>query len=171
MRTKQPGELASAVAKTIQSFGHEYAVSAKTIDEVTGQSLLRERATAILSSFYAIVALSLAAFGLFGLMSHTVTRRTREIGIRLALGSQKGRIIGMILTETLTMTGAGILLGLLCALAASQVAKHMLFGVSPHDPVILTSASITLLAVGAAAAFVPAHRATRVSPIVALRQD
>ena len=171
VRASGPSALATPIANIVKSFGHEYSIGAKTIEDTTEQSLVQERATAMLSSFYAGVALSLAGFGLFGLMSHMVTRRTREIGIRMALGSQNGQIIQLVLRETFLMTLAGIFIGLPCALVAAQFVKHMLFGLSPHDPITLTAASGTLLAIGAIAGYLPARRAVKVDPIVALRYE
>jgi ABC-type antimicrobial peptide transport system permease subunit len=102
-------------------------------------------------------------------MSHTVTRRTREIGIRLALGSPNAQIIQTVLREMILLIVAGILLGVPCALLVARFAKHMLFGLSPYDPATLTAVSLLLLAVGGIAGYWPALRATKVDPMVALR--
>jgi predicted permease len=169
VRTSEPAALAATISNIVQPFGHEYPVSTKTVEAVTDQSLVRERATAMLSSFYAAVALLLAGFGLFGLMSHTVTRRTREIGIRLALGSPNAQIIRTVLREMILLIVAGILLGVPCALLVARFAKHMLFGLSPYDLATLTAVSLLLLAVGGIAGYWPALRATKVDPMVALR--
>jgi ABC-type antimicrobial peptide transport system permease subunit len=171
VRAKNPAELANPVAKEVQSYGREYATGTQTIEETTDQSLVPERATTMLSAFYAAVALALAAFGLFGLMSHTVTRRTREIGIRLALGSQSGRIMRNILREAFLITLIGIFIGLPCALFAAHIARHMIFGLSSHDPLTLILVSITLLAVSGIAGYWPARRAISVDPVVALRSE
>jgi predicted permease len=171
VRASHPAAFTKAVENAIESAGHEYATGAKTIKQMSDTALHEERVTAMLSTLFSGVALLLAGTGLFGLMSYTVTRRTREIGIRMALGAQRGSILRMILGETVLLTLAGISIGLPCALAASRLIVHLLFGVSPDDPATLAVVSITLLAVGIVAGYWPAHRAVKVDPIVALRYE
>lgn len=169
LRANHPVAVARSVENEIQSLGHEYSTGAHTLEQTSEQALLHERATAMLSSFFAAMALVLAGIGLFGLMSYTVTLRTRELGIRMALGSQRGAILRMIFRETLLLTLAGVAIGLPCALAATRFVAHMLFGLLPDDPVTLAVASITLLCVGAIAGYLPARRAMNMDPLVALR--
>lgn len=171
VRANDPGAFARAVADEVQSLGREYATGAKTVEQMSEQTLLEERAIAMLSSFFAAMALLLAGTGLFGLTSYAISRRTREIGIRLALGSQRRGILRMILRETLLLTAAGIGIGLPCALAATRLIAHMLFGVSPHDPLTLATASGALIAIGATAGYLAARRAMKVDPMVALRYE
>jgi ABC-type antimicrobial peptide transport system permease subunit len=138
---------------------------------VSDRTLVAERAIAILSTAFAAAGLLLAGIGLCGLMSYTVTRRTREIGIRMALGSQPGSILRMILRETLLLTLAGIAIGAPCALAAARLIAHALFGLSPLDPLTLVAACGMLFAAGAIAGYVPARRTLKSDPMAALRCD
>jgi len=114
-------------------------------------------------------AVAVLTIGLYGLMSHTVTRKTREIGVRAALGAQKGAILWSVLREILLLALAGLAIGIPCALAAAPLIATLLFGVSPGDPVTLVAASLILLAAALLAGFLPARRAASIDPIVALR--
>jgi predicted permease len=169
VRVENTAGIARAVQNEIQSHGHEYSISAKTLEEASDQTLVEERATAMLSSLFGALALSLASIGLFGLMSYTVTRRTREIGIRMALGSQRTAILRLVMRESLLLSVAGLLIGAPCAIAATRLIAHMLFGITPGDPLTFAVAASLLLAVGAVAGYWPARRATRIDPMVALR--
>jgi putative ABC transport system permease protein len=120
---------------------------------------------------FAAMALVLAATGIFGVISYSVSCRTNEIGVRVALGASSAAILGMVLRETLLVALAGLALGLPSALAASRVVGHMLFGVSANDPATLAAVALTLAAVAALAGYVPARRAMRVDPMVALRYE
>ena len=166
-----PATMAESLRQAVRSLGHEYVTSIKTVRQNIDRSLLQERVTAMLSAFFGALTLLLAAIGLYGLMAYTVTQRTREIGIRLALGAERGRVLKMVLRETLALVLAGVLIGLPCALAASRLVAHMLFGLSPNDPATLTFVAGALLAVGILAGFLPARRAMRVDPMVALRYE
>jgi putative ABC transport system permease protein len=117
------------------------------------------------------MALILAATGIFGVISYSVSRRTNEIGIRVALGASRSTILRMILRETLILAAVGLAVGLPCALAASHLIGHMLFGVSANDPLTLAAVAFALAAVAALAGFVPARRAMQVDPMVALRHE
>jgi putative ABC transport system permease protein len=120
---------------------------------------------------FAGVALLLAALGLYGVLAGSVTERTGEIGIRTALGAQRHRILGLVLNDALRLTAFGLGIGLAGALLLSRLLESLLFGVGPTDPVTLAAVTIVLLGVALVAASVPAWRAARVEPVVALRGD
>jgi predicted permease len=166
-----PEALASAVIHGVESLGHEYALQTRTIQQETNQALTEERVTALLSAFFAVLALLLASIGLYGLMSYTVTRRTREIGIHVALGAQRENVLWIVLRETLTLAIIGLVIGIPCAIAACRLISSMLFGLSPSDLPTIATISLLLLLVALFAGYLPARRASTVDPIVALRTD
>jgi putative ABC transport system permease protein len=132
-------------------------------------ALTRERLMAALSGFFGALAALLAALGLYGVIAHSVSRRTKEIGIRMALGADRGGILRMILSEA--GTGSGLLAGTLLALASARVAGSLLFGVQPWDPATLAVAAACLAVVALAASALPAARAARLEPVLALREE
>jgi ABC-type antimicrobial peptide transport system permease subunit len=134
-------------------------------------SLLQDELMATLSGFFGLLAALLAAIGLYGVMSYMVIQRTREIGIRMAIGARRSSVVNMILNEAGILTGAGLVIGTALALSAAQVAKSMLFGLKPRDPFTLVMAVVGLLAVAALASFLPAYRASRLDPLAALRYE
>ncbi|MGC1482744.1 MAG: ADOP family duplicated permease, partial [Candidatus Acidiferrum sp.] len=169
-RTSQaPETLEKSIGHAINSLGHEYALSTKSIAQVVDGELVEERVTALLSGFFAALALLLASIGLYGLMSYTVTRRTREIGIRVAVGAQRQNVLWLVLRETLTLALLGIAVGIPSALAASRLIATMLFGLSPSDLPTIATVSLLLLLVALLAGYLPARRASAIDPIVALR--
>ena len=143
----------------------------KSIAQLVDSELVEERVTALLSGFFAALALLLASIGLYGLMSYAVTRRTREIGIRVAVGAQGQNILWLVLRETLTLALLGIVIGIPAALAASRLIANMLFGLSPSDLPTIAAVSLLLLVVALFAGYFPARRASAVDPIVALRSE
>jgi putative ABC transport system permease protein len=163
--------LAKAIEHKVESFGREYSTSTGTLQDRGENAFLYERMIATLSSFFAAIALLVAAFGLFGLLSYSVTLRTREIGVRMALGSQRNGILRLILREALLMTLFGIGIGIPCALLAARLFQHMLFTLSFADPVVIATAAITLLLASLAAGVLPALRAMNLDPISALRHE
>ena len=141
------------------------------MEEKISHTLVEERITAMLASFFAVLALSLASIGLYGLMSYTVTRRTREIGIRVALGAQKENVLWIVQRETLSLVLLGIGLGIPCALAASRLIRSVLFGLSPNDFPTIVAVSFLLLTVALFAGYLPARKASTTDPIEALRME
>ena len=142
-----------------------------TMPDVVEASVAQPRFRTFLLSLFAAMALALAATGIFGVISYSVSCRTNEIGIRAALGASRGAILRMVLRETLVLTLAGLAVGIPCALAAARLVEHLLFGVSPGDPATLGGVAIALMAVAALAGYLPARRAIRVDALVALRHE
>jgi predicted permease len=163
--------MTTPVQRVVESMGREYITRVEDLSTGIDRALLRERITAMLSTFFGGLALLLAAIGLYGLMAYNVTRRTREIGIRMALGAERGSVWWLILRETLLLACIGIVIGVPVALAGSRLIAPLLYGASIKDPRILLSVCGILLAVAGAAGWLPARRATRVDPMVALRYE
>ena len=168
---KNPEALATTIGHEIDSLGHEYALRASTVDQMMNRVLVNERVIALLSGFFAALALLLASIGLYGLMSYGVTRRTREIGVRVALGAQQGSVRWMVLRETLALTLSGIAIGIPSGLAASRLIASMLFGLSPSDLSTIVTACLLLLGVAFLAGYLPARKASSIDPILALRAE
>jgi predicted permease len=141
------------------------------MDELLAAPLAQPRMSALLMSVFAVAALFLAAIGLYGLMTSLVRERTREIGIRMALGAAPERLRRDVLLQALAVSGAGALVGLVAALGTSRLLTAILFEVSPTDPIAIASACGVLLLVVLIAAYGPAHRATKIDPAIALRAD
>jgi predicted permease len=141
----------------------------RTMDDVIGESIAPRRLNFVLVSAFALVALVLAAAGLYGVMSYVVAQRTREIGVRMALGASRWQVLGMVFGQAGRVTAAGIGIGVAGALALTRLMLSLLFGVSAADPTIYAAVSALLAAVALAAVAVPASRATRIDPLTALR--
>ncbi len=143
----------------------------RTLDDQMEISLLTERLLAALSSVFGCLATLLAALGLYGVMAFMVSRRTREIGIRMALGAGQGSVVWMVLRETLTLGGVGVAIGLAAAYAATRLIQTQLFGVQSTDLLTMAAASLGIAAVTALAGYIPARRATGIDPMSALRWE
>jgi ABC-type antimicrobial peptide transport system permease subunit len=142
-----------------------------TLKDELNENLDQDRLIAQLVSFFGALALILACIGLYGVMAQGVARRTNEIGIRMALGAKGGNIAWMILRETLYLVLAGLLIGVPAALLGARLISTQLFGMSPTDPITLTSAAVILTLVALLAGYLPARRASRVNPLTALRYE
>jgi predicted permease len=143
----------------------------RTLADQVNRSLGQERLVAELSGLFGLLALVLASMGLYGVMTYMVARRTREIGIRVALGAERAEVLRMVLREALGLVAVGTLFGLPLALAFTRLISSQLYGIRPYDPWAITIATVVLASVSALASFVPARRATQVDPIVALRYE
>lgn len=166
-----PG-LIARIRQELRTFDRNVPVlKIDSIEEQIDESLVRERIVATLSSLFGVLAIVLACLGLYGVVSYTATRRTQEIGIRLALGATRTGVRAMVLKETLLLAVAGIAIGVPAALAASRLIASRLFGVSTADPLTIATAGLLMIAMAALAGFVPAHRASKLDPMIALRYE
>jgi ABC-type antimicrobial peptide transport system permease subunit len=143
----------------------------KTQNQQIDEALVQEKLIARLASFFGGLALALAAIGLYGTLAYTVGRRTSEIGIRVALGASGKQILKMVLREAFALVLIGVLLGLPMALAAGRLVASQLYGLKTSDPLTLSAAIGLLVAVASLAAYLPARRASKVDPMVALRYE
>ncbi|HEV2206276.1 MAG TPA: ABC transporter permease [Candidatus Acidoferrales bacterium] len=165
------GGLVNSVKTTIEGDSPEIDIQFKVLRTQVRDSLLQDELMATLCGFFGGLAVLLAAIGLYGVISYTVAQRTNEIGIRMALGSQRGGVVRLILGEVAILIGVGIAAGLALTLAGGKAASSMLFGLKPRDPLTLALAIVILAAIGFAASFLPARRASRLDPMSALRYE
>ncbi|MCI0402319.1 MAG: ABC transporter permease, partial [Acidobacteria bacterium] len=165
-----PASTAAAIQRTLQELDPQvHALNLRTMNDVVDRSLMQERFVAQLGSFFSLFALLLASIGLYGVMSYATAWRTREIGIRMALGARAVDVIRLVMRETMLLVGAGVVIGLGAAFAATRLVTSLLFGLSPTDPLTIALAVLLILIVGAVAGYLPARRAARVDPMAALR--
>jgi len=170
--TGDPESVAGAVRRVVQEIDPGQPIAGfRTLDDSVARSLGARRMTLVLLSFFAVVSLVLAALGLYATTSHGVAQRTREIGIRMALGADAGRVLNLIVREGVLVTALGLAAGILASLGAARLISAQLYGVSPADPVVLGSVAVLLGVVSIAAACIPARRAVRVDPLRALQPD
>ncbi|MFL6207312.1 MAG: ABC transporter permease [Pyrinomonadaceae bacterium] len=173
VRTKgEPAALAGAVRREVQQLEPNLPLTdIEPVTQVIGEALYPARMGALLLTGFGLLAVVLAAVGLYGVMSFVVSRRTREIGIRIALGAQTGAVLRLVLGQSMALVAAGIVLGLIAATMATRVLASFLYGVGTRDAVTFTLAPLALLLVALLASYVPARRATKVDPVVALRHE
>jgi predicted permease len=164
--------LSSALRQTVAALDPELPVfSIKTMEQVTDESLVTRRWPVLLSTGFGVVALLLSAVGIYGVLAYLVTQRTKEIGIRMALGGAPRRIFDLVLREGVLLLVAGFIGGLVGLVALRGVLQAQLFGVGPGDPLVLTAAALVLGVVALLACAIPARRATRIDPVVALNRE
>jgi putative ABC transport system permease protein len=164
-------ELVAAVKRTVREVSPEIGFWFQDYRTEIRETLLRERLMATLSGFFGVLALLLACIGLYGILSYSVADRTNEIGIRMALGAERRDVIWLVLREALLLVLAGVAVGMPVVWAVTRLVSAMLFGLKPTDPLSLSLASLVMLAVAAIAAYLPARRAARVDPMIALRYE
>src|SRR4030095_876286 len=166
----EPMSLAIPVRNAIWSVDKDQTVAdIDTMDHIVAKAVARQRFSMLLLGLFAALALLLASIGIYGVMSYSVAQRTREIGIRIALGARQIDVLQMTVKEALKLVGAGMIIGLAAAFLLTRVLASLLFGISATDPITFIAISVVLLAVAILASYVPALRATRVDPITALR--
>ena len=165
-----PAGLIEPIRREIPAFGARPGLF-RTYEGLIDDSLRQERMLAEISGFFGAAGLLLAAVGLYGLMAYVVSRRTGEMGIRMALGARPGDLICMIVGESATLVAGGVIAGTALAIVTTRLIEALLFDVKPADPVMIAIAATLLVAVGLVAAWVPALRASRVSPMAALRHE
>jgi predicted permease len=167
-----PMQMASAVRRVAQDLDSNLTLyQIRTQVDQINMSLFQERLFARLTSFFGMLAALLACVGVYGIMAFAAAQRTREIGIRMALGASRGGILGMVLRETCLLVAIGIAIGILVALGASRLISTLLFGLKPTDPLTISVAALLMVAAAVFAGYVPARRAARVDPMIALRYE
>jgi predicted permease len=173
LRTQvDPRQIENEVRERMRQFDpHVPVVGLQTMSEQIGSSLRTERLVASLSAVFGALATLLAAIGLYGVMAYTITRRTREMGIRMALGALRDDVIWMVMREALLLASAGVAIGMPLALALSSLVRSQLYGLQPHDPLTLIASTSILTLAACLAGFIPALRASRIDPMNALRHE
>jgi ABC-type antimicrobial peptide transport system permease subunit len=166
-----PMGLARSLAATLTTIDSNLSFTFRPLADQVDASLTQERLVAVLSGIFGGLALLIAALGLYGVTSYAVQRRAPEIGIRMALGAQRGDVLGLVMRQSLTLTFVGIALGLAGAAAVTRYVRSMLFGLTPLDPATFIGVAIVFALVATAAAAIPARRATKVDPLTALRAE
>jgi putative ABC transport system permease protein len=167
-----PRLLAETVKAQVWALGPDLPVTrVRTMEEILAEAVGQDRFNTLLLALLAGVALLLAAVGIYGVMAYSVGRRAHEIGVRMALGARAAEVFSMVVGQGLRLSGLGAALGLVGALGLSRVLAGLLHGVSPTDPLTFAAVTLLLTAVAALASFLPARRAARVDPLVALRES
>jgi putative ABC transport system permease protein len=167
-----PAQLIAAVRRQVTQLDPAQPIySIRTMEKIRSDSLASERLNLALLGLFAALALALAVVGLYGVMSYVVAQRTHEIGVRLALGAQARDVFTLIVGQGAKLTLSGVALGLCGALAVTRLIRQLLFGVSPTDPLTFTALALLLTLVALIACWLPARRATKVDPLIALRHE
>ena len=173
VRTKSdPAVIAGAVRKAVWSVDKDQPVSnVRSLDQVFAAAISQERFQALMLGLFAALALVLACVGLYGVISYSVVQRTHEIGVRMALGAQPVDVLRLVIRQGMSLTFAGLVIGIVAGTFATRVLTDMLFGVTPRDPVTFVGVPVLLLIVAFLACYIPARRATRIDPLIALRYE
>jgi putative ABC transport system permease protein len=167
-----PLALSAAIQHEIQSVDSQLAASKiRTMDQVISESTARQNFNMLLLTIFAGLALLLAAIGIYGLMSYTVEQRTQEIGIRMALGADRSDMLKLVVRQGMLLTGIGVAIGLAASFGLNRLLANLLFGVKATDPVTYVAVAVILVSVALLACYIPARRATKIDPLVALRYE
>jgi putative ABC transport system permease protein len=168
----EPSSMASAIHAQVAAIDSELPIyNVATLDKTLSDSVAPRRFNMVLLGIFAFIALALATVGIYGVMAFWVMQRTHEIGIRMALGAERGDVLGLVVRQGLRLTAAGVIIGLAGAWALTHFLTSFLFGVRPTDMATYAAVSIVLVAVSMLACYIPARRATGVDPTVALRYE
>jgi putative ABC transport system permease protein len=168
----EPRSIIPAVRQAVQSVDKDQPLSqVKTMEELLSESVGQRRLSMLLLGLFATIALLLATIGIYGVMSYSVAQRAHELGIRMALGAARGNVLQLVMRQGMSLVMIGLVLGILGAFGVTRLLATQLFGVNPTDPATFTLVALGLALVALVATLVPAMRATRVDPLVALRQE
>jgi putative ABC transport system permease protein len=168
---QDPALLTSAVTGIVRAMEPEAPIRIRTLDDVVGNTVSRPRAISWLVGVFAIVALALAAVGVYGVMAYSVRERTQEIGVRMALGASATAVLRLVLGQALRLVAIGVAAGLVAAALLTRTLERLLFNVEPLDPWTFAATALVLLLVAAVASYVPARRGMRMAPVDALRTN
>jgi putative ABC transport system permease protein len=166
-----PGPVMNSIKASIAEISPSIGIEFRSFSQQLDESLMRERLMATLSGAFGILAVVLATVGLYGVISYLVTRRRNEIGIRVALGADRGRVILLVLREAVLLLAVGVAVGVLLSIWVGRTAATLLYGLKPYDPLSLVGASLLLAGIALAASYLPARRAAALEPMVALRDE
>jgi putative ABC transport system permease protein len=172
VRSASAAALAPSLRAAVRQIDREQPIlGIRTLEEMRSESLAARRFMLLLTAALAALALVLSAVGIYSIMSYTVTQRTSEIGIRMSLGAEAHDILRLIVGQAVKLVGTGILVGVIFALGATRVMTTLLYGITATDPLTFVSICFIIAAIALIASFVPANRATKVDPLVAIRYD
>jgi putative ABC transport system permease protein len=167
-----PSSMSAAIQHEIQSVDNQLAASKiRTMDQLISESTARQNFNMLLLTIFAALALLLAAIGIYGLMSYTVEQRTQELGIRMALGAGTNAMLKLVVRQGMLLSGIGVVIGLAASFELNRMLAGLLFGVKTTDPITYASVAVVLVSVAFLATYIPARRATKIDPIVALRYE
>jgi len=167
-----PNQLIAAVRQQVKALDPDQPIySVRTMDDIRAESVAPERLNLTLLSIFAGIALVLAVVGIYGVMSYTVTQRTHEIGIRMAIGAQPRDVFRMVIGQGMMLALIGVVCGLIGAFGLTRLMASMLFGIEPTDPMTFAAIAVLLTGVALVACYVPGRRATKVDPVVSLRYE
>jgi ABC-type antimicrobial peptide transport system permease subunit len=167
-----PADVVPALRRTVRSMDPDIALSqVQSMEDVVGSTIAQPRINTVVLSVFAGIALLLAAIGIYGVTSYAVSQRTREIGVRMALGAERGTVLGLVVRQGMLPVAAGLVIGLLAAFAATRVMQSLLFETNATDPLTFIAITALLGMIALVASLVPAVRASRVDPVEALRSE
>jgi putative ABC transport system permease protein len=168
----EPTQITAAVRQQVQSVdSHQPIYNIRTIEEIRSNSIAPERLNVTLLGLFAVLALTMSAVGLCGVVTYSVTQRTHEIGVRMALGARTSHIMRLVVGQGMKLTLIGLTIGLLLSLVLTRLLRSLLFGISATDPLTYTGVAGLLALVALLACYLPARRATKVDPVLALRNE